>query len=78
MKFVNDGLVDTTPLISHNSNLKKVEVSLLLIYTGRERKSSEIHNDQIDNSGDKMDVYDNMKGLTEETFRAACDGDTEM
>ena len=78
MKFVNGGSVDITPLISHDSNLKKVEDSLLLLYTGRERKSTEVHNDQINNSGDKMDVYDKMKGLTEETFRAVCDGDTDV
>ena len=78
MKFLNNGSVEVTPLISHDSNLRKIEDSLLLLYTGRERKSTEIHNDQINSSGNKMDVYDKMKGLTEETFRAVCDGDADI
>jgi D-glycero-alpha-D-manno-heptose-7-phosphate kinase len=77
MKFMDNGSVDVTPLISHDSNLKKIEDSLLLLYTGKERKSTEIHTDQINGSGNKMDVYDKMKGLTEETFRAVCDGDAD-
>lgn len=77
IKFLNDGSVDVSPLISHDSNLKKIEDSLLLLYTGRERKSTEIHNDQINGSADKIDVYDKMRGLTEETFRAVCDGDAD-
>ena len=44
MKFKAEGSVDTIPVISHDSNLKKVEGSLLLLYTGREIKSSEICN----------------------------------
>ena len=73
MKFKAGGSVDTIPVISHYSNMKKIEDSLLLLYTGRERKSSEIHTDQINSSRDKMDIYDKMKGLAEETFSAMCD-----
>ena len=74
MKFMNDGSVDVTPLISHYSGLKKIEDSLLLLYTGGERKSTEIKNDQVNGAADKMEVYDRMKGLAEETFSAVCDG----
>ena len=77
MKFKAGGSVDIIPVISHYSNMKKIEDSLLLLYTGRERKSSEIHTDQINSSRDKMDIYDKMKGLAEETFSAMCDGDTD-
>ena len=77
MKFKAGGSVDTIPVISHDSNMKKIEDSLLLLYTGRERKSSEIHTDKINSSRDKIDIYDKMKGLAEETFSALCDGDTD-
>jgi D-glycero-alpha-D-manno-heptose-7-phosphate kinase len=77
MKFLNNGSVEVTPLISHDSNLNKIEDSLLLLYTGRERKSKEIHNDQINGVSDNMDVYDRRKGLAEETFRVMCDGDAD-
>ncbi len=75
MKFMNDGSVDIDQVISHDSNVKRVEDSLLLLYTNRERSSAEIHNDQIANSDGKMEIYDEMRSLAEGTFRALCDGD---
>ncbi|MCW6159347.1 MAG: kinase [Thermoplasmatales archaeon] len=75
MKFMSDGSVDMTSAISHDSNLKRIEDSLLLLYTDRERSSTEIHKDQILNSTEKMKTYDEMKKLAEVTFKAICDGD---
>jgi D-glycero-alpha-D-manno-heptose-7-phosphate kinase len=77
MKFINDGSVDASPLISHYSSPKKIEDSLLLLYTERGRKSTEIPNDQINGAADIMEVYDRIKRLTEEMFRAMCDGDAD-
>jgi D-glycero-alpha-D-manno-heptose-7-phosphate kinase len=75
MKFMSDGSVDIDQVISHDSNVKRVEDSLLLLYTNRERSSAEIHTDQIANSDGKMEIYDEMRSLAEGTFRALCDGD---
>ena len=75
MKFMRDGNVDMTSAISHDSNLKRIEDSLLLLYTDRERSSTEIHKDQILNSTEKMETYDQMKKLAEVTFKAICEGD---
>ncbi len=77
MKFMNDGSVDMTSAISHDSNIKRVEDALLLLYTNRERSSTEIHRDQIINSSERMDTYDKMKKLAEVTFKAIYDGDIE-
>ena len=77
MKFLNDGSVDMTSAISHDSNIKRIEDALLLLYTNRERSSTEIHRDQIINSSEKMDTYDKMKELAEVTFKAICDGNVE-
>ena len=77
MKFRNDGTVEMVNAVSHDSNLKKIEESLLLLYTNRERSSTEIHKDQIENSSEKMNVYDEMKKLADRTFKAICDGDTD-
>ncbi|MFG1445739.1 MAG: kinase [Thermoplasmatales archaeon] len=77
MKFRNDGSVEMVNAVSHDSNLKKIEESLLLLYTNRERSSTEIHRDQIENSSEKMNVYDEMKKLADETLRAICDGDID-
>ena len=75
MKFRNDGSVEMVNAVSHDSNLKRIEESLLLLYTNRERSSTEIHKDQIENSHEKMNVYDEMKKLADETLKAICDGD---
>ena len=77
MKFRNDGSVEMVNAVSHDSNLKKIEESLLLLYTNRERSSTEIHKDQIENSSEKMNVYDEMRKLTDGTLKAICDGDID-
>ncbi|MDA8054230.1 MAG: kinase [Thermoplasmatales archaeon] len=77
MKFRSDGSVEIVNAVSHDSNLKKIEKSLLLLYTNRERSSTEIHKDQIENSPEKMNVYDEMKKLTDGTLKAICDGDID-
>ena len=77
IKFRNDGSVEMVNAVSHDSNLKKIEESLLLLYTNRDRSSTDIHRDQIENSSEKMNVYDEMKKLTDGTFKAICDGDID-
>jgi len=77
MKFKSDGSVEMVNAVSHDSNLKRIEESLLLLYTNRERSSTEIHRDQIENSSEKMNVYDEMKKLTDGTLKAICDGDLD-
>ena len=77
MKFRNDGSVEMVNAVSHDSNLKKIEESLLLLYTNRERSSTDIHRDQIENSHEKMNVYDEMKKLVDGTLKAICEGDID-
>ncbi len=77
MKFRSDGSVEMVNAVSHDSNLKRIEESLLLLYTNRERSSTEIHKNQIENSSEKMNVYDEMKKLADGTLKAICDGDID-
>ena len=77
MKFRNNGSVEMVNAVSHDSNLKKIEESLLLLYTNRERSSTDIHRDQIENLSEKMNVYDEMKKLVDGTLKAICDGDID-
>jgi len=77
MKFISDGTVDVKKVISHDRSIRKIEDSLLLLYTGRERNSSDIHREQIVNSANMMDVYDEMRDLAEQAFRAICNGDVD-
>ncbi len=78
MKFLSDGSVDIHPIIPQDSSIQRVEESLLLLYMGRERASTEIHKDQINNSEGKMDVYDKMKVLVEETSKAIQEGNIDL
>ena len=77
MKFRSNGSVEMVKAVSHDSNLKRIEESLLFLYTNRERSSTEIHKDQIENSSEKMNVYDEMKKLADGTLKAICDGDLD-
>jgi len=77
MKFISDGTVDVKKVISHDRSIRRIEDSLLLLYMGRERNSSDIHREQIVNSGNMMDVYDEMRDLAEHAFRAICNGDVD-
>ena len=75
MKFISDGSVDVKTVVTHDENIKRIESSLLLLYTGRERSSSDIHSEQIRNMDGMIDIYDKMRDLAEKAFRAICDGD---
>lgn len=77
IKFLRDGMVDVQIVVPQDDSLKRIEESLLLLYLDRERSSSEIHKDQVNNSEGKMDVYDRMKGLTDETFNAIREGNLD-
>jgi len=77
MKFISDGTVDVKKVISHDRSIRRIEDSLLLLYTGKERNSADIHRDQIGNSANMLDVYDEMRDLAEHAFRAICNGDVD-
>ena len=77
MKFYGNGNVNLIPVTSQAEKINRIEESLMLFYTGKGIISSGIHSDQIINSEVNMDAYDEMKALTEPTFRAINNGDVE-
>ena len=78
MKFFKNGTVDIQTIVSRDSDIKRIEESLLLLYMGKERDSTDIHRDQISNSEDNMHAYDKMKALAEETPKAIYDSDLDV
>ena len=78
VKFMRDGTVDVRTIVSHESNIRRIEESLLLLYLGKERNSKDIHRDQINVSEGKMEIYDKMKGLAEETPKAINEGNVDL
>ncbi|MCW6158265.1 MAG: kinase [Thermoplasmatales archaeon] len=77
MKFYGNGNVNLIPVTPQAEKINRIEESLMLFYTGKGRSSAGIHSDQIINSEVNMDAYDEMKALTEPTFRAINNGDVE-
>ncbi len=77
MKFYRNGNVNLIPVTSQADKINRIEDSLMLFYTGKGRSSLGIHSDQIINSEVNMEAYDEMKALTEPTFRAINNGDVE-
>ena len=77
MKFYRNGNVNLMPATSRAEKINRIEDSLMLFYTGKGRSSSGIHSDQVINSEVNMEAYDEMKALTEPTFRAINNGDVE-
>ena len=77
MKLFKNGTVDIQTIVSHDSGIKRIAESLLL-YTGKERDSTDIHRNQISNSEDNMHTYDKMKALAEEAPKAIYDGNLDM
>lgn len=77
MKLLKNGTVDIQTIVSRDSGIKRIAESLLL-YTGKERDSTDIHREQISNSEDNMHAYDKMKTLAEEAPKAIYDGDLDM
>ncbi len=78
MKFLKGGEVDVLPLVPNGDRYSRIENSLLLLYLGNERDSSDIHRDQINSSEGKMDVYDSMRSLTEVAVKAIQEGDIDL
>ena len=78
MKFLRDGTVDVQTIVSHDSNIGRIEESLPLLYLGRERNSTDIHRDQINGLDGKIDIYDRMKELSEEACKATYEGNVDI
>ena len=75
LSFYPDERVDVEQLVAEDHNLKKVEESMLLLYTGRQRTSTDIIVDQSATSEEKRNVYDSMKSLAPRAFKAMSEGD---
>lgn len=75
LSFYPDERVDVEQLVAEDHNLKNIEESMLLLYTGRQRTSSDIIVDQSATSEEKRSVYDSMKSLAPRAFKAMSEGD---
>ncbi len=70
MEFFPDERVEVRPVIMSERSRDRLQNSLLLFYTGRERSSTEIHKNQAQAVVDKVNSYRIMKDLAYRTFDA--------
>ncbi len=77
MEFYPDERVEVKPVIMSEESRNKLERSLLLFYTGRERSSTDIHRNQARDVEVKVSSYDRMKDLAYQTFQAMSSGNMD-
>ncbi len=64
-RFLRDETVDAIPVILKQDNLRALQDSLLLLYTGKTRASTGIHRNQGATMKSKIRQYDEMKRLAD-------------
>lgn len=70
MEFGRDGRVSVNDIRVDHDAMKDLESHLMLFYTGLERSSAGIHTAQARNVEQRLEEYDRVKALAEETKRA--------
>ncbi len=74
MEFHQDERVSVKPVIMSEEIRSSLQSNLLLLYTGRERSSTDIHRVQASSVADKLESYHQMKGMAFEMFDAMSNG----
>ena len=74
MEFFDDERVSLKPVIMNEEARSTLHKHLLMLYTGRERSSAEIHKTQSLGVDSKIESYHRMKKLAYETFDSMCAG----
>lgn len=75
LEFYPDETVTVKPIIASEEVREKLQENLLLLYTGIQRGSKEIHASQARNLKNMEANYDSMVKITEETFRSLSNGE---
>jgi len=77
LEFYADEKVSIKPVISCTETIRDFERSLLLLYTGIQRSSTEIHKKQGESIAKKSENYQKMVEMTDEAFASLNNGDYE-
>ncbi|MGC8496370.1 MAG: kinase [Candidatus Micrarchaeia archaeon] len=70
MEFNKDESVSMKPIVLKNDSRELLQSSLIMFYTGKERSSSAIHMEQAKHIEERLDVYDEMRGIAYKTYDA--------
>ena len=69
-EFFSDGNVNVKRQLLHGEEMKESQNRLVMFYTGKERKSSIIHNEQILDISKNIETYNKMGDLAVDSFNA--------
>ena len=69
-EFYSDGNVNVKKQLLHGEELRELQNRLLMFYTGKERKSSTIPNEQILDISKNIETYNKMGDLAVDSFNA--------
>ena len=75
--FNQDESVTVKPVIMHANNIRRLQDSLLLLFTGKTRSSVEIHKKQSLNMKEKIETYQQMRDIASEFPAVLNRGDIE-
>lgn len=75
IEFHSDERVSIKPVIMSEDARSELASKLLLLYTGRERSSTDIHRVQANGVTNRLESYHRMKGLAFEMFDTLSNGD---
>lgn len=78
LQFNADDSSIVKPIILKKEDRKNLERNLLMFYTGKERSSGTIHNDQIKKIEEHIDKYKRMRDLAFETYNAISKMDLDL
>lgn len=70
IQVARDGTVSVQSLSVDHDGLERLNAHLMLFFTGRERRSADIHAEQVSRIGDHLAAYDRMRDLALATARA--------
>ena len=74
-EFFSDGNVSVKKQLLHNDEIKELQNRLVMFYTGTERKSSTIHNEQILDISKNVNIYKKMGELAIDSNNAVIQRD---
>lgn len=75
LKFFSNDSVSVSPIITSPENFQKLQSHFMLLYTGRSRKSADIHRNQKDSLDRNIIRYEKMKAISMQVPRKISEGD---
>lgn len=77
IEFNKDESVIVKPIVMEEEKKRLLRENLILMYTGKHRKSTEIHKNQMKETDNKVELYGKMRDLAEKMYESLSKGKIE-